>query len=100
MIRVNPPQDIFRIWIARFADWQPGTWQDLPDEAVVLELAAPGWYDAHQAMAYIEGHNRAAIQRADDRWAVAVPVRLTYQGDPRPGETISPRRLTERAWRA
>jgi hypothetical protein len=99
MTRNETPQDVFRIWIADVPHWQPGSWRDLPDDAVVVELAAPGCFSCGEAMAYIEGHNRAAIERQDHRWAVAVPVAIQYQGDPRPGEHISPRRLAAASWR-
>jgi hypothetical protein len=99
MTKNDIPQDVFRIWIADVSHWQPGSWRDLPDDAVVVELAAPGWYSSGEAMAYIEGHNRAAIQRQDHRWAVAVPVVITIEGDPNPGEHISPSRLASASWR-
>jgi hypothetical protein len=92
------PKDAFRIWIAEVSHWQPGSWRDLPDEAVVVELAAPGWFSSGEAMAYIEGHNRAAIERRDHRWAVAVPVVIQYEGDPQPGQRIAPRRLAAASW--
>ena len=56
--------------------------RDLPSEAVAVELAEPGCYSATAALAYIEGHNSAALGRRDHRWAVAVPVTLAYEGDP------------------
>lgn len=99
MTRKETPQDVFRIWIADVSHWQPGSWRDLPDDAIVVELAVPGWFSSGEAMAYIEGHNRAAIERRDHRWAVAVPVVIYYQGDPRPGERISPRQLSDESWR-
>ncbi|HEY2838103.1 MAG TPA: hypothetical protein VGJ26_03070 [Pirellulales bacterium] len=100
MTRNDIPQEVFRIWIAEVSHWQPDSWRDLPEEAVVLELAEPRCFSSGEAMAYIEGHNRAAIGRRDHRWAVAVPVVIAYQGDPRPGERISPRRLAAASWRS
>jgi hypothetical protein len=60
----------------------------MPDLGNVTATAILGWYAWH-----IEGHNRAALARRERRWAVAVPVVPTYDGDLHPGETIFPRRL-------
>ncbi|HVU85944.1 MAG TPA: hypothetical protein VHD36_01400 [Pirellulales bacterium] len=81
----------YRIWIAKFQDWQPRSWRDLPREAVAVELAESGCFSANDALAYIEGFNRVAIGRSDHRWAVAMPV-IAYEGDPAPGELIFPRK--------
>ncbi len=83
----------FRIWITRCSGWQPQSWRDIPDEAVVVELAEHGAFNSVEALAYVEGHNSAAIGRRDCRWAVAVPVVLRYEGDPQPGQRIFPRQL-------
>lgn len=83
--------DLFRIWITRFHRWQPRSWQDLPPEATALELAEPDCFTAVEALAYLEGHNSVALGRQDRCWAVAVPVVLTYQGEPQPGDVIYPR---------
>lgn len=99
-MRADIPQDVFRIWIATSHHWQPGSWRDLPEEAVVVELALPGWFSSREAMAYVDGHNRAAIERRDHRWAVAVPVVIHFQGDPRPGDRIAPRGLAAGTWRS
>ncbi len=80
----------YRIWITHFQRWQPRSWRDLPREAVAVELAEPGCYSATAALAYIEGHNSAALGRCDHRWAVAVPVTLAYEGEPAPGDRIFP----------
>ena len=85
--------ELFHIWITSFTRWQPRSWRDLPQEAVAIELAEPGCFTAADALAYIEGHNCAALGRRDRRWAVAVAVVLAYEGDPRPGELIFPRRI-------
>jgi hypothetical protein len=85
--------ELFRIWITQFERWQPRSWQDLPREAVALELAEQGCFTAIDALAYVEGHNSAALARRDRRWAVAVPVVLAYEGDPAPGDKIFPQRM-------
>ena len=86
---INPTApELFRIWITRIHRWQPRSWQDLPTEATALELAEPDCFTALEALAYLEGHNSAALGRQDRRWAVAVPVVLTYQGEPRPATSF------------
>lgn len=81
-------QGRFRVWIARYDDWQPGHFRDVPAAAVALEPAEPETMPADQAAAYIEAFNRAATAAARKIWAVAFPVTACYRGDPRPGEKI------------
>ncbi len=83
----------FRIWITSFQRWQPQSWHDLPDEAVAVELAEVGCFNTADALAYLEGYNRAALARRDHRWAIAVPVVLAYEGEPAPGEVIFPQQV-------
>jgi hypothetical protein len=85
--------DLYRIWITKFVRWQPHSWRDLPQEAIATELAEPGCFSAADALAYVEGHNTAALGRRDRRWAVAVPIVLAYEGDPRPGDVIFPQQI-------
>ena len=41
-----------------------------------------------QAKRYVEAFNRAAAGGAQKVWAVALPVKVHYEGDPRPGEAL------------
>jgi len=43
---------------------------------------------ASQAARYVEAFNRAAAARRRKVWAVAVPVTVRYEGDPRPGQRL------------
>jgi len=85
--------NLFRIWITRYTRWEPRSWRDLPSEAITVELAEPGCFGPAESLAYIEGHNTAAMGRRDRRWAVAVPIVLAYTGDPSPGDVIFPQRI-------
>lgn len=87
----------YRVWIARCESWQPAHNQDIPPRAVAIRPAEPGTYSRRAAARYVEAFNRAALNRGHARvWAVAVPVTIVYQGDPRPGELIESQGRAER----
>ena len=46
------------------------------------------------ARRYVEAFNGAVLGGRRKVWAVALPVRIEYQGDPRPGEKIAAARRT------
>ena len=46
---------------------------------------------ARQARRYVEAFNRMALARGKKVWAVALPVTVSYGGDPQPGAPLSPR---------
>ncbi len=37
--RRRPPRLLFRIWVVRYEQWRPGTWDELPPRAVAVEAA-------------------------------------------------------------
>lgn len=78
----------FRIWIARYEDWSPASWQDTPPAAVAVAPAESGSLAAGQVEAYLRGFNRRMLRSGLRLWAVAVPVRVRYEGDLAPGEPI------------
>lgn len=78
----------FRVWIAGYDGRQPEGYRDVPGHAVALEPAEEGVMSHSQAAAYVEAFNRVALGRGRRIWAVALPVTIRYEGDPRPGETI------------
>jgi hypothetical protein len=41
-----------------------------------------------QARRYVEAFNRAALGGSRKVWAVALPVRVRYEGEPQPGEPL------------
>ncbi len=79
----------YRVWLARCEAWRPSHPQDIPPRAVAIRPAESGTYSRRQAARYVEAFNRAVLSRGQLRiWAVAVPVTIVYQGDPRPGEVM------------
>ena len=45
---------------------------------------------ARQARHYVEAFNRAALVVHRKLWVAALPVTIRYDGDPQPGETVTP----------
>jgi len=78
----------FRVWIAAYGDWQPDGYRDVPVAAIALEPAEEETMSAEQASAYVEAFNRTALGGPRKIWAVALPVTLRYEGEPRPGEAL------------
>jgi len=79
----------FRVWIVRYQDWQPRNLLDRPDRAVAVEPAERNTMRAEQATVYVEAFNRAALAAGRRLWAVAVPVVVRYEGEPRIGELVT-----------
>jgi len=77
-----------RVWIVRYGESEPTGWHDVPPGAVAIEPAEGQAMTARQARRYVEAFNRAAIGGARKVWAVALPVMIRYEGDPRPGEPL------------
>ena len=79
-----------RVWIVHYKTFQPADWHDVPPEAVAVEPAESETMTVPQARRYVEAFNRVAFGRSrhKNRWAVAVPVRIRYDGEPRPGEKL------------
>jgi hypothetical protein len=80
----------YRVWIVRYDGDPPKTWDDAPAGAVTLEPAEQQTMGAGRAACYVEAFNRAALAAKRDVWAVAVPIKLRYVGDPLPGERLGP----------
>jgi hypothetical protein len=78
----------FRVWIARYGQWQPGDCQDVPPRSVAVEPAEDGTLPEEQAAAYVQAFNQAAMRGAYKLWAIALPVTVRYDGDPRPGQML------------
>jgi hypothetical protein len=77
-----------RVWIVRYGEFVPTGWHDVPPGAVAIEPAEGHAMTARQARRYVEAFNRAALGGAQKVWAVALPVMIRYDGDPRPGEAL------------
>lgn len=83
--------DRFRVWIARYDDWRPPGYREVPPAAVAVEPAEPETMSAEEADTYVEAFNRAALGRSAKLWAVALPVEVRYEGEPQPGQRIEHR---------
>ncbi len=79
----------YRVWIASCGHGRPQDGRDLPAEMVALRPAELGTMTRLQAARYVEAFNRAVLDADGDVWAVAVPVAICYEGDPRPGQTLT-----------
>jgi len=80
----------FRVWILRYEQWEPQSLRDRPPRAVAVEPAERGTMSARQASVYVEAYNRAALGARRRLWAMAVPVVVRYEGEPRAGEVLGP----------
>ena len=78
----------FRVWIAGYDSRQPDGYRDAPATATALEPAEDGTMSAEQAAVYVEAFNRAAGGKGRGIRAVALPVTLRYEGEPRPGQEL------------
>ena len=81
-------RQLFRIWIARYENWRPVCWTDVPPSAVAVELAEERCLSANEAAQFLQGFNQAMLADRRSIWAVAVPVRLRYEGDLRAGQPL------------
>lgn len=86
--RKTPNPLRFRVWITRYDDWQPRSLLDRPPRAIAVEPAEKGTMTARQAAAYVEAFNRAAFESGRRVWALAVPVVVRYEGEPRAGDAV------------
>ncbi len=77
----SKPCLLFRVWIVRYERWSPGSWEELPPRAIVVEPADAAAMPAREAIRFLEGFNRTMLGRSLSVWAVAVPVSIRYDGD-------------------
>jgi len=78
----------YRVWIARVEGWQPADPGARPPRAWAVEPAETEIMSARQAQQYTLAFNRAILRSGRKWWAVAVPVDVRYDGEPRPGEML------------
>ena len=79
----------FRVWLARCGDGpQLGTTEDPSLGAVALEPAEEGTMSGPQAEAYVTTFNRVAALTPSRIRAVALPVMIRYEGEPRAGQPL------------
>jgi hypothetical protein len=82
-------RDRYRVWLAASQDFAPQSSSDVPPDAVALRPAEPGTMSARQAARYVGAFNRAARARGTKIRAVALPVAVRYDGEPRPGQSLA-----------
>ncbi len=86
----------YRVWIVARGSWEPSQANDVPPAGVALEPAEEATMSAAEAACYVEAFNRAAQTRKRPLWAVALPVTVRYEGEPRPGELVGSRLSADR----
>lgn len=91
----SPEDGLFRLWIATYADWHPGCWNDAPPQATAVELVADATYSAAEARLFLEGFNSQIVSTSKPLWVVAVPVTLRYEGDASPGDRVEGYRFAD-----
>lgn len=79
----------YRVWLAAYQHSAPQRDSDVPPDAVALKPAEPGTMSARQAARYVRAFNRAARAGGTRTWAVALPVAVRYDGEPRPGQSLA-----------
>ena len=89
MACLKPKGQLYRVWIARTEDWQPRHWTEIPPAAWALRPAEEGVMSAVQASCYLSGFNGQLLGNPKNVWAIAVPVRVSYQGDMEPGQRFA-----------
>jgi hypothetical protein len=78
---------IFRVWLARYYDWEPCEWYEVPQDATALE-PVDGCMTADEAALFLQGFNQAMLRQPRQIWAVAIPVSVRYDGDLEPGMIV------------
>ena len=79
----------YRVWIVRYKGDPPPALGGIPASAFAVAPAERGTMTVRNARRYVEAFNRAALRGTGKVWAVALPVTVRYQGEPRPGEAIA-----------
>ena len=77
-----------RVWIAMYEGPGPADWNGIPERAIALEPAESRTMTFRRARRYVEAFNRAAAEGRRKVWAIAVPVAVHYEGEPRPGDVL------------
>ena len=78
----------YRVWIIAFRHQRSRNPRGVPPQAVAKEPAEQGVMSAPQAAKYVRAFNRAAMAGKRELRAVALPVTVRYDGEPRPGQTL------------
>jgi hypothetical protein len=81
----------YRVWIVHCPGWQAESFTDVPPQAIAVEPAEEMLMSAADAGVYIESFNQIAHSQSAGHWAIAIPVRLRYEGDLTAGEAVDGR---------
>jgi hypothetical protein len=89
----DPRAELFRLWIVSYDNWQPQHWNERPPRATAVCPIEEAVYSAEEAALLVEGFNSWILenlvgQSQDCRWAIAVPVRIRYEGDVEAGQEV------------
>ena len=83
--RINNPVR-YRVWLTKWGDRERNGANSVPLTA--MEPAEEGVMSMAEAARYVAAFNRAAEALGRKTRAVAVPVAVRYEGDPRPGQRL------------
>ena len=70
-----------RVWIVQYDRWQPRHWHDVPTHARVVAPLDERTWPADEAELIVAGFNQEMLASGENRWAVARPVVVQYEGD-------------------
>lgn len=82
-----PERGLYRVWLAEYEGRRPRRCCAVPRKARAVEPAEPHCVTAAAAREFVEGFNR--VRRSDRLWAVAVPVVVRIEGEPRRGAVLA-----------
>jgi hypothetical protein len=85
---------LYRVWLAEYDGPRPRHASDVPHGARAVEPADGECRTAAAAEEFVDGFNRT--RRNDRLWAVAVPIMIRIDGEPRRGQVLR-RRTADRA---
>ena len=89
--RDGPRRLEYRVWLCTLAEWSPEGPSDVPPSATAVEPAEDGTMSAEQAARYVESFNQEMLAGRQGFWAVAIPVSISYHGEPTPGQRLAVR---------
>ena len=86
---VSGDEHVFEVWIVRCDQWQPRNWSDVPPTSVAIEPAEADRFSLEHAACYVKTFNEVKLARPDRLWAVAIPIRIRYEGSPTPQQSVT-----------
>lgn len=83
------PNELVRVWIVEYEDWEPTRWSDVPPAARAVAPIGNDCWSIDDALAFLEGFNGQALATPHGRWAIVHPVQLRLAGDLTPDQPCS-----------